>query len=316
MSLDRVELGRTGIEVSRLCLGTLPMNQSGMSAQEGADLIVRAWEMGISFVDTAVVYRTHEHVRIARSRLPGLVVATKSHAATYEEMDKDVSRCIEELGGGTIDIFLLHGARARAGVLSQRAGALQCLMDAKRAGRIRAVGISTHHISVVREAGLHQDIDVIHPLINMAGLGIADGGVEEMAQAIDEASRRGKGIYLMKTLAGGNLIPRREEALRFAASLPGVHCVAVGMVSVPELLVNTSIFEGRPIPEDAAKQTKAGGEKWFLLAPACRGCGKCVEMCPSEALAIVDGKCRVDRARCVLCRYCGPVCPEFAIRFV
>lgn len=70
-------------------------------------------------------------------------------------------------------------------------------------GKIAHLGLSTHYIGAVKKAAAHDDIEVIHPLINRPGLGILDGTAGQMATAIEDAALAGKGIYAMKALAGG-----------------------------------------------------------------------------------------------------------------
>ena len=117
-------------------------------------------------------------------------------------------------------------------------------MQAKRKGLIRAAGISTHHVAAVLAAAAVPESDVIHPLINYAGIGIADGTREDMLAAIKTATSAGKGIYAMKALGGGNLLTRPEKAFDFVLSIPEIDAVAVGMSTVHEVAYNTLLFSG------------------------------------------------------------------------
>lgn len=316
--LPKAVLGNTGIEVTRLGFGALPIGpiQADVPVAKGARVIRRALELGITFIDTAHSYGTYEHIRRAKEGWAGsVVIATKTPASSYEEAEEHIRYALDELDVERLDIALLHAARVDEKVFEERAGAHECLREYKARGFVRAIGISTHRVSVARAAAERDDIDVIHPLINVAGLGLLGGTVEEMAEAIRVASERGKGVYAMKALGGGHLMAKREEAFRFALGLPGIHAVAVGMVSEAELEMNCRIFSGETIP--AAELEGTFKTKRLKIVPRyCKGCGACVEACPSGALSLVDGKSRVDPTVCILCGYCSPVCQEFAIRVV
>lgn len=314
------KLGNTGITVTELCFGVLPMgpNQFGLSPEEGGQLIARGIESGINFVDTAQSYGTYPHIRKALellgSRGEGVVIATKSQARTYEDMQAAVEEARQSLGRDVIDIFHLHAARVDSKVFHDRKGALECLLDMKARGLIRAVGISTHSVDVVNAAAEREEIDVVFPIINVEGLGILHGTRDDMVRAIKKAYERGKGIYAMKALGGGNLLKDRIGALNYVRGLEGISSVAVGMVKEDELVMNLKIFQGEEIPDDLAQRTIH--QKRLIIQAFCRGCGTCVQVCPNGAMSIVDGKARNDRDRCILCGYCAPTCPEFAIRLV
>ncbi len=307
-------LGDTGIRVTELCFGVLPMGplQLGMDAVEGARIIRRAVEAGVNFIDTAQGYRTYEHVRRGLEGFCGEIhIASKSHASSYDDMDKAVRQALKELRLDVIDIFHLHAARNTAAVLDERAGALECLCEYKARGIIRAVGISTHSVSTVRRATETPGIDVILPIINHAGLGILHGTRDDMVAAIRDASAAGKGIYAMKALGGGNLMDDVPGAVNYVRALPGIASVAVGMVSMVELEANLEVFEGRTITQSVPRRYKK-----VYIQPVCEGCGACVKTCPNYAMALVDGKAKVDVSRCITCGYCAPVCPLFAIRLM
>jgi aryl-alcohol dehydrogenase-like predicted oxidoreductase len=99
-----------------------------------------------------------------------------------------------QLDREVIDIFHLHAAREGTEVFVKRAGALDCLQKARASGRVRAVGIATHSVAVVKAVAERADIDVVFPIINTRGLGILHGTRDKMAEAIALAARAGKGL--------------------------------------------------------------------------------------------------------------------------
>jgi predicted aldo/keto reductase-like oxidoreductase len=316
--LEKTTLGNTGFSVTRLGLGTLVMGplQANLSPEEGAKIIRKALERGISFLDTAHIYKTYDHIRLAKEGwTKELVIATKTPAIDYDKAERHIHAALEALDVDSLDMMLLHAARAGEDVFEERAGAFQCLCDYKEKGLIKAVGVSTHHVGTVRVAGSRDDVDVIHPLINMAGTGILGGTVEDMASAIETASLNGKGIYAMKALGGGSLLDKMEEAFKFVMDLPGIDSLVVGMVSEAEVEMNCRFFSGEPIPLE--EQEAARREKRLKIVEAyCKGCGLCIDVCPNGALSMVNGKSSVDPDKCLLCGYCTPACPEFAIRVI
>lgn len=311
-------LGKTGIEVTDLCFGALPMGpiQANISVEKGAKLIRAALERGINFIDTAEVYQTYPHIKKALEGYKGeVIIATKSHAKTYKEMEQSIKYAQTSLNRTYIDIFLLHAAKVTPLVFEERAGALRCLKDYKSKGIIRAIGISTHVVGVVRRAAEIKEIDIIFPIINKLGMGIVNGSVDDMVQAISEAYKAGKGLYAMKALAGGHLIDQLEESFNFVRNIKGIASIAVGMVKQEELEINLKIFNDEKISQELLSQ-KIKPSKRLFISRFCKGCGTCVKTCPNNALSLKDGKAVVDHKLCILCGYCNPACPVFAIRLI
>lgn len=317
--MKKTRLGQTQLEVSQMCFGVLPMGplQARISEQVGGELILAALRQGVNFIDTAETYKTYSHIRRALDQFDGeAIIATKSPAHTYLEMEESIELALKSLGREQIEIFLLHAARVTPDVFEERAGAFQCLIDYREKGILKAIGISTHVVPVVRRAAEIPDVDIIFPIVNKLGLGIVDGSIEDMLQAIREAHAAGKGLYGMKALAGGHLITELKEAFDFVRQIPELSSIAVGMVRPEELEINLKIFNDEELPITLTDRNLKDSKRLHILTNICKGCGTCVEICPNAALSLVDGKAQVDRNSCILCGYCNPVCPEFALRLV
>ncbi|MGI9859803.1 aldo/keto reductase [Moorella naiadis] len=308
------QLGRTGMKVSELCFGALPMGprQKNIDVDTCTRIIKKALDGGVNFIDTAQIYETYEPIRRAlQGHNREVVIATKSSATTYDDMEQAIREAREKLAVDYIHIFHLHAARATANIFEERAGAFRCLLDAQEKGLIGAVGLSTHGVAAVRKAATVKEIEVIFPLLNIAGMGIIDGSREDMLAAIAVAVDAGKGVYLMKALAGGNLLGRYHDAMAFARQVPGIAAVAVGMVNETEVDYNLGYFNGAD-PGPVETSTKG----FAVVESVCSGDGACLQACTNEAITMVNGKARINPDKCLLCGYCTEVCPHFAIRMI
>lgn len=316
--MKKYSLGKTGIKVTELCFGALPIGpmQANIPVEKGAKLIRTALEKGINFIDTAEVYQTYHYIKKALEGYKGeVIITTKSFAKTYTEMEKSVQYALESLDRDYIDIFLLHAAKATPSVFEEREGAFQCLKDYRSKGIVRAIGISTHVIDIVKRATEIEKIDIIFPIINKLGMGIINGSVDDMIKAISRAHKAGKGLYAMKALAGGRLIGELEASINYVRNVTGVSSIAIGMISQDELELNIKIFNDEEISQELFYQKIKPNKKLFI-SRFCKGCGNCVNTCPNNALHLENGKAVVDHKLCILCGYCNPVCPEFAIRII
>ncbi len=307
-------LGRTGIVVTELCAGTLPLGplQKNCTVDEGAALIAAQLRGGVNFIDTAQLYLTYPHIRRALE-LTGSrpVIATKSGKAEYAGMAAAVAEARDALGVACLDIVHLHAARMGPDLCEVRAGALQCLKECRKRGEVRAIGVSTHDVRTVRMAAEHPDIDVVFPLYNAAGLGMLNGDAAAMRDAIALALANGKGVYLMKVVGGGQLLGRYREVVEDARAL-GTASLALGAVTEAEALFNVAYFAGT-LPADAVFP-KASDKTYQAIGFLCNNCGTCRTTCGSAAISERDGKACIDAAKCVRCGYCVPACPQFAIR--
>lgn len=312
-------LGNTGISVSRLCFGTLTMGplQRNLSIAKGVELFDRAFSYGVNFVDTAELYRTYPYVRGALSLKPDLVICTKSYAYDRRTAEDSFKLAVEQLGRDYIDIFLLHEQESEHTIRGHKE-ALMFLLEMKKKGYIGAVGLSTHYIACMEAALSYPELDVLFPLINNRGVGIADGGedgTERMLSVIERAHEAGRGIIAMKPLGGGHLIRERAEALDFVLEKSCIDTIAIGMQSLFEVDYNCAVFSGKA-PDVSAAEKSMGQSRTLLIQEWCEGCGRCVLRCKNGALSLNSGKATVNMEKCALCGYCAGACPQFFIKVI
>lgn len=309
-------LGDTGILVSRLCFGTLTMGplQQSLPLQTGAGLLELAFSFGVNFVDTAELYGTYPYIREALKSKPDAVICTKSYSYDIKTAEESFRGAVEGLGREYIDMFLLHEQESEHTIRGHYE-AIEYFLKRKEEGLIGAVGLSTHYVAGMRGASMYPELQVVFPLINVSGVGIADGTKEEMLTEMELAHAQGKGVFAMKPLGGGHLLPRREEALAYLLGQPCVQSVAVGMQTPEEVRYNCAVFSGEQ-PDEALAQSIGAQPRRLMIHDWCEGCGACVLRCRNGALRLVEGKAEVNRALCALCGYCASACPQFCIKVV
>ncbi|MCL1866418.1 MAG: aldo/keto reductase, partial [Oscillospiraceae bacterium] len=137
------------LKVSKLCFGSLCMGplQSGLSVKDGAEIIKRAFDSGVNFIDAAQLYRTYPYIKAALDLNAGknkIIISTKTYAHTRKLAEESLEEALGGLGVDCIDIFMLHEQES-IHTIHGHLDALEYLFEQKKAGAIKAVGISTHH---------------------------------------------------------------------------------------------------------------------------------------------------------------------------
>lgn len=315
--MDYRILGQTGLRVSRLCFGSLTIGplQACLPEKEGAEVIVEAMDRGVNFIDTAELYKTYHYIKRAlKGRRSSIIISTKCYAYSEEGAEKSLMQALKELDTDYIDVFSLHEQESEH-TIKGHYDAIEYFLKAKEKGLIRSIGISTHSIAAVKAALKYNAIEVIHPIVNMKGLGIIDGGIDDMLKAVEAASLAGKGIFSMKPLGGGNLLHASRQCFDFVLSKDYIHSVAVGMQSREEVVNNALIFENKCVPEEIERSVHKKSRRLHIDF-WCTGCGSCIPKCSQGAICLENNRAVVDSGKCVLCGYCSAYCKDFCIKIV
>lgn len=239
---DRVKLGNTGIEMSRMAMGTGSSGWRGSSNQTRklgikglADLLRAAYDEGVNFWDSADQYGTHPHLKEAQKRIKreNVVILTKSTSVTEKGMKKDLDRFRKEIGTDYLDIVLLH-AVTNGNWRQDLKGPMEVLSQAKEDGIIRAHGISCHSLEALEAAAEEPWVDVDLARFNPAGV-MMDSDVATVTNVLQRMKDNGKAIIGMKVYGAGRLVHKKDECLQFHTGHDFIDSFTLGLESAEEL---------------------------------------------------------------------------------
>ncbi len=239
---DLVPLGRSGVRVSRLGIGTgmkgwnHQSNQTRLGMEGLTALFRHAYERGIRYLDCADQYGSHEYVRNALKYIPRekITILTKTISRQADDVRKDLDRFRKELGTDYIDIVLLH-CMTEPNWSDRRVGAMEALSEAREKGVIRAHGVSCHTLPALTHAAETEWVQVDLARINPRGVKM-DGKPEEVVPVLERMHARGAGVIGMKILGEGTFKGEAiDESLRFVLSHPCVDAFNIGFESPAEI---------------------------------------------------------------------------------
>ncbi|MDD3219792.1 MAG: aldo/keto reductase [Lachnospiraceae bacterium] len=273
--MNRIILGSTGLEISRMGLGGIPIQRT--DAAHTKELIQAMIEAGINFIDSARGYTVSE--AFLGEALEGVrehfVLATKSMARTKETMAADIETSLRNFRTDYIDLYQVHNpSMEQLDTVIGKDGALEALLEAKENGEIGHIGLTAHSVEVFERA-----IELPWVETMMFPYNIVETQGEEL---IARCKEKNIGFIDMKPLAGG-AIEDATLALRFLASNPSVSVVIPGVYSTEELAQNIAAMSHT---EALSQEEIASMEiiKKELGENFCRRCGYCMPC--SQGIAI------------------------------
>ena len=264
-----VTLGRTGLTVGKNGFGALPIQR--IDAAAAGRLLNRALDNGFGLIDTARAYTDSERkIGLAVSHRRGdFVLTTKTMATTADGLRRDLETSLRELKTDHVDVYQFHnpGFVPRPG---DGTGLYEAMEGARRAGKIRFIGITNHRLARAREA-------VESGLYDMLQFPFSYLSTDEERALVALCAERGVGFIAMKALAGG-LIRDASLAYAFMASVPNALPIW-GIQREGELddFIRCAA-ESPALTEEALG--RIAREKIELAGDFCRGCGYCMP-CPA-----------------------------------
>ncbi|MHC4701604.1 MAG: aldo/keto reductase [Planctomycetota bacterium] len=248
---DQVALGKTGLKLSRLGFGTGSKGGSihrGLGNKEFTRLLRYAYDQGITYIDTAQNYKTHEMVREAIKGLPREKLFIQSKMPGVPDKPLEVlDRYRRELGVDYIDSLLAH-VTVKADWDESRKRVLDALAEAKDQGIIRAHGVSCHSLPALTKAAELDWVDVNLVRINPRGVFMdtpevvwnAESDVTHLPavqQRMRIMRRNGHGVIGMKIIGNGDFTTpeERERSIRFAMQSGLVDAVVIGFKNTAEI---------------------------------------------------------------------------------
>jgi aryl-alcohol dehydrogenase-like predicted oxidoreductase len=245
----RVPLGRTGLTLTRLAMGTgvhggnRQSDQTRMGFERLVALFRHAYSRGITFFDLADLYGTHLYFREALRTIPrdrvtiltklwwrydGDIRANQPPAEPYRRRvaTTTLERFRHELATDYLDIVLLHCMTVRNWD-HQLQPYLEALSEAKQRRQVRAVGVSCHDLGALNRAAETPWVDVVLARINPRGSHM-DGTPQEVTAALRRIKQAGKAVIGMKIFGEGDLVAHKEECMRFAQGLGLLDAMTIG----------------------------------------------------------------------------------------
>ena len=228
-------LGKTGLEVSKLGFGGIPIQKVTVDAVK--DIVEAMLHNGINYIDTARGYTISEELigEAIEGNRDKFILATKSMARSKEGVKEDIERSLKNLRTDYIDLYQIHNpSKAEFEQVLAEGGALEGLMEAKTEGKIGHIGFTTHSLELFEEALELPWVETIMFPYNI----VESQGVD----AIKKCKEKNIGFIVMKPLAGG-AIEDGDLALRYICANPDISAVIPGMASVEEVQKNIEASE-------------------------------------------------------------------------
>jgi predicted aldo/keto reductase-like oxidoreductase len=271
--METIRLGKTDMMVSKLGFGGIPIQR--VSEDEAVAVVKRCLELGITFIDTANGYTTSER-RIGKAisgRREGLILATKSGSRTREGVETHLKRSLERLGVEYIDLYQFHGVNDSDNYrkILDPNGPMAAVEEAKRAGLVKHIGITSHSMDVAKEAVKSDLFETIMFPFNFITCEPAD-------ELLPLAREHDVGFIVMKPLAGG-MLQNATIAFKYLLQFPDVVSIP-GIERIHEIEEIIQVVEG-PWQISEAEQSEMQRLREELGTRFCRRCDYC-QPCPEE----------------------------------
>ena len=315
--MKNVRLGKTGIITDKNGFGALPIQR--ISVEEAVKLVKKAYNAGFTFFDTARAY-TDSEIKLGEA-FDGIrdkvFIASKTQAQNGEDLKKDLDTTLKNLRCEYLDLYQFHNP-AFCPKPGDGTGLYEAAEEAKKAGKIRHIGITNHRLAVAKEAiesGLYETLQF--PFSYLSG--------EQEIELVNMCKEADMGFIAMKALAGG-LINNSAAAYAFLDRFDNVLPIW-GVQRESELEEFISYIGNPPVMTDELSAV-IEKDRQELSGEFCRGCGYCmpcpvgieinncarmslmIRRAPSEAQLTPEMQAKMKKIEdCLHCGQCKEKCP-------
>ncbi|MBM3498256.1 MAG: hypothetical protein FJX74_06250 [Armatimonadetes bacterium] len=266
-------LGRTGLHVSEIVFGGIPILQQDYPQAER--VLRAALEAGINCFDTARGYGDSEAKMGRALAADECFIMSKAHTTDGARILTDLEQTLANLNRDHVDVYAMHqvGSAEQLAECLGPGGALEALRKAKADGKARAIGITGHHrptlIAAVEQAG--DEIDSVMLLLNPLELDALD-------RLVPLCNERGVGLVAMKA-AGAGVWDSAQVLVstKWCLNQP-ITCANIGFATVDEVQAAARIGREDLTLTDEDEATLQRLRDQYELS-YCRRCGECAP-CP------------------------------------
>ena len=262
--MRNITLGMTGITTPQNAFGALPIQR--VSLETAVKLLRRAHEGGMTFFDTARAYSDSEiKVGAAFEGMRDKVyIASKTKAKTPDQFRKDLDTTLTNLKTDYLDIYQFHCV-SRCYAPGDGTGMYEAMIEAKKQGKIRHIGITAHLIAVAEEiaaSGLYETLQF--PFSYLAS--------EREIALVRACEEKNMGFIAMKGLAGG-LLTNSRACMAFMSQF---EALPIWGIQREEELDQWLSFFSEDVTLDEEISAFIEEDKKALQGDFCRGCGYCM----------------------------------------
>lgn len=240
-------MGRTNVEVEAVSLGGEGILRTHGRTREAVPMILAALDDGVRYCDTAPAYdQSQDYYGAAFRERPsardGVFLASKTHERDEKRALALLDDSLGRLGTDRLDLWQMHDLRTQADLdaMFGPRGAIEAAEKAKRAGKIRFVGLTGHHDPAV----LLRAIDAYAFDTVLLPVNPADPArLPFLTTVLPRAREKGMGVVGMKVMSAGQLpgdgAATAEECIRYAMAFADT--AIIGCSSAGEVRGNLAV---------------------------------------------------------------------------